>query len=325
MIEPCLSHVGLVAIGRNEGERLRACLASVVGLVSHIVYVDSGSTDGSVAMAQAMGVHVVNLDMTVPFTAARARNEGWRALLALKPDLAFIQFVDGDCVVDDGWLESAQAFLQHHTSHAAVCGRRREKYPEQSIFNRLCDLEWDTPVGDVKSCGGDAMMRVVSLTDAGGFRDDLIAGEEPELCIRLRAMGWLIRRLDEEMTLHDAAIFQLSQWWKRSTRAGYAYANRADLHKAAGWREVRRALGWGLVLPFFVFACSFWSVWLGACLLLAYPAQFLRVAWRERYRGAVAVPLSFFWLLGRLPEATGVVRYFRHRIAKTQGRIIEYK
>ena len=40
--------VGLVAIGRNEGERLRACLASARGAAQRLVYVDSGSTDDTV-------------------------------------------------------------------------------------------------------------------------------------------------------------------------------------------------------------------------------------------------------------------------------------
>ncbi len=65
---------GVVIIGRNEGERFERCLRSLVGRASPIVYVDSGSTDNSVGFAEShasSGVHVVRLDMSTPFTAAR--------------------------------------------------------------------------------------------------------------------------------------------------------------------------------------------------------------------------------------------------------------
>jgi glycosyltransferase involved in cell wall biosynthesis len=46
-----LNDVAVVAIGRNEGDRLKACLRSVVDVAALVVYVDSGSTDDSVAFA----------------------------------------------------------------------------------------------------------------------------------------------------------------------------------------------------------------------------------------------------------------------------------
>lgn len=324
MVNDCLGLVGVVAIGRNEGERLRACLASVVHRVAHVVYVDSGSTDGSVAMAQTMGVHVVNLDMTVPFTAARARNEGWRALLQLAPGLEFVQFVDGDCVVADGWLDQALFFLAQNPAYAVACGRRREKFPDHSVYNRLCDLEWNTPVGDVKACGGDALVRVSALQQVGGYRDDLIAGEEPELCVRLRQACWRIRRLDAEMTLHDAAMTRFGQWWRRSKRAGHAFAQGAWLHGAAPERhwvkETVSALGWGAVLPALVLllACFVHP----ACLSLGclYPLQ----VWRLRNLPG-GVQRAMFLVLGKFPEAMGALQFVWGRLWRIRSRLIEYK
>lgn len=315
---------GLVAIGRNEGDRLRACLASVSDQLAHVVYVDSGSTDGSVAMAQAMGVHVVNLDMSVPFTAARARNEGWRALLALAPDLEFIQFVDGDCTVAAGWLDQAQTFLDTHAEHAAVCGRRREKFPERSFYNRLCDGEWDTPVGDAQACGGDVLMRASALRQVGGYRDDLIAGEEPELCVRLRQAGWRIHRLDEEMTLHDAAMTRFGQWWRRTVRSGHAFAEGAWIHGAAPERhwvkETLRAMLWGAALPVSLLilglAVNPWAL----CLFAAYPLQMMRLS-----RGPGGWRRAFFLVLGKFAEAWGVLKFCKSLIFQKRERLIEYK
>ena len=133
------------------------------------------------------------------------RNEGMRRIAAVAPGLEFIQFIDGDCELMPGWLDTAARVLDQHLTAAAVCGRRRERHPEHSVYNLLCDMEWDTPIGQTLACGGDVLVRTEALRQVVGFRDDLIAGEEPELCVRLRAKGWSIWRLDAEMTLHDAA------------------------------------------------------------------------------------------------------------------------
>ncbi|MGH8465181.1 MAG: glycosyltransferase, partial [Pseudomonas sp.] len=275
---------GVVVIGRNEGQRLERCLASVAGAADAVVYVDSGSTDGSVQLARDRGVQVLALDMTRPFTAARARNEGFACLQRVLPDVHYVQFVDGDCEVVDGWLATAQAFLAAHPEVAVVCGRRRERFPQRSVYNLLCDLEWDTPVGEAKACGGDALMRADAFAAVSGFRPDLIAGEEPELCVRLRAAGWKVWRLAEEMTLHDAAITRFSQWWQRSLRAGYAFAEGAALHGAAPehhWqRESRRAWTWGLGIPLaIVLASTLLGSW-ALLLVLIYPLQAVRLARR---------------------------------------------
>ncbi len=187
--------------------------------------------------------------MTRPFTAARARNAG---LARLSGD-GFVQLVDGDCELRPGWVAAALAAMAAHPRAVVVCGRRRERHPEASVWNRLCDREWDTPVGPALACGGDALMRLPALRAAGGFREDLIAGEEPELCLRLRRAGGEVWRIDAEMTLHDAAMTRFGQWWRRSRRAGHAFAEGAALHGAGPDRhwvaETRRALIWGRASP----------------------------------------------------------------------------
>lgn len=320
---------GVVVIGRNEGERLRRCLASVIGKAGQVVYVDSGSGDGSVAMARSMGVEVVELDMGIPFTAARARNEGYRRLREMAPDLAYVQFVDGDCEVVAGWLDKAVSFLSEHAKVAVACGRRRERYPDKSVYNMLCDIEWDTPVGQSKACGGDAMMRVSAFDTAGGFRPDLIAGEEPELCVRLRGAGWKVWRLDEEMTLHDAAMTRFGQWWRRTMRAGYAFAEGAHLHGAPPERhwvaESRRAWVWGLVLPLVTLGalvgCGGW----GLVLLAIYPLQVVRLALHGRRSTRENWLRAFFLVLGKFPEVFGQIKFLAHHFLGGRAHLIEYK
>jgi len=321
--------VGVIVIGRNEGERLRQCLASVLGRARRIVYVDSGSTDGSVELAASLGAIVHALDLQRPFTAARARNEGARRLQTCGEELDFIQFVDGDCEVAPGWLGASAFFLRERPEIAAVCGRRRERHPERSVYNLLCDLEWDTPVGATKACGGDVLMRSSAFQEVGGFREDLIAGEEPELCVRLRNNGWLIWRLDLEMTMHDAAMSRFSQWWKRSTRAGFAYAEGARLHGGAPerhWvRESRSAWAWGAVLPGALLAGAIlvtpWTL-AGAAV---YPLQVVRLFLRTPGPPRARLARSAFLVLGKFADASGQIRFLLQSLTGKRARLIEYK
>ncbi|WP_426609737.1 glycosyltransferase [Bradyrhizobium sp. McL0616] len=320
--------IGVVAIGRNEGERLVSCLASVKSTTDHIVYVDSGSTDGSIHAAQAIGAFVVALDLTKPFTAARARNEGFAALKALSPGVSFVQFVDGDCIVVKGWLDKALAFIEQRKDVAIVCGRRRERYPTATVYNQLCDLEWDTPVGEASACGGDALVRVTAFQEIGGFRSPLIAGEEPELCVRLREKGWKIWRLDAEMTGHDAAMRRFGQWWVRAVRCGHAYAEVFRLHRTSPFgiwkRETASAIVWGGLLP--IVLC------LGALIhpisllgALVYFFQICRIALAWGATSSKSWKYAVFTVLGKFAEFQGVLTFHSRRLRRKSATLIEYK
>jgi GT2 family glycosyltransferase len=315
--------IGAVVIGRNEGVRLEACLASLSD-VPRVVYVDSGSTDGSVEMAQARGIEVVSLDMTMPFTAARARNAGLARLReGDAPEL--VQFVDGDCELRAGWLAAAQAFLDSHPDVAVVAGRRRERFPEATIYNAQCDREWNTPVGEALACGGDALMRMSVLDEVEGYDPTLIAGEEPEMCQRMRLKGWKIWRLDHEMTWHDAAMTRFSQFWKRARRAGHAYAEGAYLHGEHGHyvAQTRRALFWGTVLPvLIVIAGLVWPPFF--VLVLIYPFQVLRLAKRGGFSRA-AFEEAGLLTLSKFAEARGVLEFHLRRLLGRRSGLIEYK
>jgi GT2 family glycosyltransferase len=337
------SDIGCVAIGRNEGERLDRCLRSLgcragtaepppSGPRPTCVYVDSGSSDGSVELARALGAHVVELDLATPFTAARARNAGFRALIEVAPATAYVQFVDGDCEVAPGWLASASRRLAERPELAVVCGRRRERFVARSVYNRLCDIEWDTPVGPARACGGDALVRRSAFEQVGGFDPGLIAGEEPELCVRLRAAGHGIERLDAEMTLHDAAMSRFSQWWTRTVRSGHAYAEGAALHGAPPERhfvrEYRRAWFWAAALPALALGGAIPTLGASLGLLGGYPISAWRVYRHVRRRGRAprdAAVAGVFTTIGKFPELQGILRYHATRLRGRRSGLIEYK
>lgn len=333
--------LGAVVIGRNEGLRLAACLDSLAHApVARVVYVDSGSTDDSVALAEARGAHVVHLDTSTGFTAARARNAGYRELRALDPSLAFVQFVDGDCRVENGWIESARTHLERVPLLAAVCGRRRELEPDATPYNRLCDLEWDTPVGPAEAFGGDALVRMRALVEAGGFDEAFIAGEEPELCHRLRSRGWRIERLDAPMTVHDAAIAEFGAWWKRMVRSGYAAAANVERHGVRGVEHMaaiqRSALLHAVLLPAVASVATLGALSIAplaaalpsALLVATYVRQLRRIAKGRRERGASsehAALYARFTLLAKWAETQGILRQWYGRLLGRRAGLIEYK
>ena len=281
-------------IGRDEGERLRKCILSVVSRLDHVVYSDSGSIDGSADLAHELGASVVVLDTSSPFSAARGRNVGFAKLMAIAPDTEYVQFIDGDCELLPEWLDAGKGFLQGNPQHVVVCGRLRERHPDASIYNRLCDIEWNGPVGDIEACGGIFMIRAKVFSEIGGMDIAVAAGEEPEMCLRLRRRGWLIARIDREMAWHDANMTNLGQWWQRSVRFG---SGSIDVCSRTGGQvyaaHVRRArlwtIGWIIVLLCVIAAKPLFyeAIYLPAVLavIAIYPLQILRIVAKVRRKG----------------------------------------
>lgn len=317
--------VGIVVIGRNEGERLSRCLASLQGQSGLVVYVDSASTDLSVQVGLSFGAQVVRLKPDLPLTAARARAEGFSALDSACPGLDYVFFVDGDCEVEPTFIADAVDYLSRHPHVAVACGRRRERYPGASPFNALIDREWATPVGDALACGGDALYRADAYRGSGGFNSTMLAGEEPELCHRLRTAGWRIVRLDLPMTVHDAALHQLGQWWRRAIRSGMGYAQAWMTTRKGGGpalygREIVRALFWAAALPATAMILSFAT---HPLMLLLWPSmvglQFIRITLRD---GVLAAALS---ILGKFAELWGILIYGQRALRGASGHTVNYK
>jgi glycosyltransferase involved in cell wall biosynthesis len=341
-----MSAMGVVAIGRNEGERLRRCLEAMAGVDVTIIYVDSASTDGSVALARALGVEVVELDMTTQFSAARARNVGFERLLEIDPEIHFVQFLDGDCEVAPGWLERGLRTLEDHPEVAVVFGLRNERFPDRSIYNRLADIEWNVPITrgtwdkTAAACGGDAMIRARAFQEVGGYNPSIPAGEEPELCQRLRQMGYSVIRLDANMTWHDSAMLRFHQWVRRQVRTGYGGVDFTTRFGHRGYDPFRRQLQsarlWGLCWPLALIVmgglAAFWggSVAGLACGLLAlfWPVQAIRIAARNRTRaGSFGAALAYgvLTMVGKFFQMTGQGLFLRDRLAGRHSRLIEYK
>ena len=331
-----MSNVGVVAIGRNEGDRLIRCLDSLKQHLPHtvpIVYVDSGSTDNSIAEAQARQVAVVELDMSIPFTGARARNEGLHYLIQHCPQVDYVQFIDGDCELIAGWIETAIAALSQDLQLAVVFGQLQERFPEASAYNRLAAMEWAVPAGEANACGGIALMRIAAVNAVGKFNAKMICGEEPELCIRLRQQGWKIRCLEQAMAIHDMDMHQFGQWWKRSIRGGWAVAEGAAMYgnTAEQYKRKEHLSGWvwGAILPAFAIALAITSRGITLVLLLcAYLLLLFKIFSYQRRLGKSfqnAWTYAFFCTLSKVPQAIGQAKYWISRCQTKPATLIEYK
>lgn len=333
MIEtPALS---VVIVGRNEGERLVRCLESVIAARPsqdswEIIYVDSASSDGSVDRAARLGPRVISVAPARP-CAAMGRNAGWRAARA-----AVVLFLDGDMTLVPQFVERAVAGFSD-ARVAVIFGNCRERHPEQSLYNRILDLDWIAPTGPVEYCGGAALIRRDLLERVGGYNEDLIAAEDTELCARIRALGFTVLHLDQPMVHHDLSITRFSQYWRRALRSGYAYGEvsvrirRSDL--PVWYRQARRNRVHGVAILTIVAAAPLLSIAarsplpiLVAVALIA--ALAVRTAIRSHWKNA---PLWTRLLHGlhshvvQVPLLFGQLRYQRDRLAGRSSDLIQYK
>ena len=324
-----MSEVDLILIGRNEGARLERCLASAQGQARRVVYVDSGSTDGSISAAEAAGAEVVHLDRDRPFTAARARHAGFEHLERSGGAADYLQFIDGDCAIAPGWITAGLAALGEDDSLGLVTGWRSEIAPEASVFNAMAEVEWHRPAGEIMACGGDMMVRTKAYRAVGGLNASVIAAEDDELCCRLRKAGWRLLRLPRAMTRHDAAMLHVAQWWHRAVRTGHGFAQVGHLHPNYFVRERRRVWAWGLIAPALALIGLFAAPWLTALVGLAYLASWLRTArGLARHEGLArhaALHQAAYLTLSKGPNFLGMIRFHLRRWMGRDMSIIEYK
>lgn len=331
---PSSRALGFVVIGRNEGERLKTGLRAIQSICPQapVIYVDSGSSDDSVAFANKHEIITVELDMSIPFTAARARNTGFTTLLKQNPQLHYVQFLDGDCELLPGWVDVATDYLSKNKDAGIASGRRSERFPEASIYNQLIDIEWNTPPGEILAVLGDMCVKVDVFKRVKGFNETIIAAEDDDFCLRARRAGYKTFRIDANMTKHDANIMQLSQWYRRSKRGGHGYANIHHLHGKGPEqyfkREIKSVIFWGALIPSAFVLFLFLSPLVSLLIFLGYVAFISKTIIRRQRSGdplktAIAYGLLIF--TGKISEFIGMLQYCKNHLLSRKHQLIEYK
>lgn len=326
--------VGAVVIGRNEGDRLKASLASVRAAGIPLVYVDSGSLDRSVEIAKEMADAVVELDPARPFTAARARNEGLRRLQSSWPAVDYVLFLDGDCRLEPQFVPAAVEAMLADPRRAIVTGHLREHASDISKFHRLCALEWQSPAGEIvdySRLGGIMLARVKDVVNVGGFNEHLIAGEDPELGVRLGLAGRRATKIDVPMAVHRADITHFSQWWRRAVRGGHAMAHRYAINGRSKVRDCARefysTLFWGIALPVIILGAAWPTRGLSLLLAAGYLVLAARIYRHFSRRGASVKDARLGARYGIYIKFANAVGLLRFLVNARRGKfeIIEYK
>lgn len=340
-----IPQLSVVIIGRNEGQRLVDCIRSVQAMNNspenmEIIYVDSDSTDGSPERAKTLGVQVLVVHPERP-AAAIGRNAGWRAATA-----PFILFLDGDTILNPDFVKAALPSFDDPVV-AVVCGHLRERFPYASLYQRVMDLDWFSQPGVSEFCGGIALIRRAVLEEVNGFDSRLIAGEEPEMCQRIRIHNYLILHIDQEMALHDLAITYWSQYWQRAIRTGHAYAEIFTLlrksslatfyqNKTEGilWQHESRknffnaGILTGIFIVGFIIALLLISPWPLLFSVLLFLLLSVRSAVKARWKSTNPMTLFLYGLHSQfqhIPIAIGQLSYYYNRWRGQHRRLIEYK
>lgn len=326
--------VGIVVIGRNEGQRLFLSLKSMQASQCPVVYVDSGSSDDSIKIATPLTDIVHSLNSSRPFSAARARNEGFEKLISTFQNVKFVQFVDGDCILSNGWLDAATTALVELGSCAAVVGHLHESNPHLSVYNRLCALEWKSAPGDLTNfgaLGGISMIRTDVFKELNGFTENVIAGEDSEFGVRLSLAGYRVTKINHDMAIHDANMTSFGQWWKRSVRAGHAIGQRAAMNGNTIVKdcvqERKSTLFWGVFLPALALILLIPTRGFSLIIVFAYVLLAIKVYLYRRKLGesaSDAMVYARFIVLGKFANGLGLIKFFVNRLKK-RYEIIEYK
>lgn len=328
--------LSVVIVGRNEGERLTRCIQSVYAAHhlppdTEIIYVDSNSQDQSPEHARQLGAKVLVVHPPRP-AAAIGRNAGWKVATG-----EYILFLDGDTLLNPDFIQAALTALENDPQLAIVWGHRREIYPQKSVYQRVLDLDWLYRPGYVEFCGGDALMRRQVLEAVDGYDPQLIAGEEPEMCQRIRDKDYKILHIDHPMTLHDLAITHWSQYWQRAVRTGHAYAEvsqRLQHTPNPLWQKeaVKNIIHANLLFDFLLFGSlfslllmSWWPLGIASLLFLALS---LRSAWKARWKANNPWTLFLYGLhsqFQQIPIAIGQLSYYWYKWRGKRRQLIEYK
>jgi len=262
--------------------------------------------------------------------AAKARNLGWQAARG-----EFILFLDGDTQLHPDFVTHALTTL-NEPKLCAAWGHRRESRPEQSLYTRVLDLDWVYPTGRTLYFGGDVLVRRAALDGVNGFDPTLNAGEEPEMCARLRAAGWEIEHIDVPMTLHDLAVTTFRAYWLRAYRSGIAYAEVAQRMKLRGdvlWQyEAQRDFRHAVV---FILAPFIWvaALWLSPHLALAMVALALlfvartarRCQWKAPGQWGLCACYALHAHFQKIPALFGQLKWRQAQARQAEIALVDYK
>ncbi len=215
-----LLRISIIIPVLNSEKFLAGCLESIFSMKYprgsyEVIVVDNGSKDRSVEIAKKYGVKVL---VKPKVNVSAVRNFGARESTG-----DVLAFVDSDCLVSENWLASAVPYF---------------KDPAIGMVGSLCavhekDMTWVGKAwnscmkkrqlnGETDRLGcGNIIIRKRCFEEINGFNDDLVTGEDDELCHKLREAGYRIYSDPAIKVYHLGEYRTLTQFFRKETWRGY--------------------------------------------------------------------------------------------------------
>ncbi|ODT54968.1 MAG: glycosyl transferase [Methylobacterium sp. SCN 67-24] len=309
--------VSIIIKTLNEEKRIAATIESALSALGEVsgevVVADSGSSDRTIEIASRYPVVIAQI---VPPA---------RPSCGIGPQLGFqhsrgdyLCLLDGDMLLDPGFLGDAIRFLERNPRVAGVTGHVEEMQTANLEYARRVQRHApENRIGPLDRMNGGGLYRRSAIEQTGYLSDRNLHGyEEFDLGIRLRDAGWQLHRLDRRFVQHFGHTLNsyklLMRRWRNKYLHGIGELLRASLGRPYFFqllRELPELRLWGAVY-------LWWALSIG--LLLFLPQKGLALGLVLALLAGIVALMS--WRKGGLGMGLyTVVAWFFHAAALPAG------
>lgn len=226
--------ISFIVIGKNEGWKLKLCFDSILNVVQkdeinayEVVYVDSRSSDDSIALAKTYPNIRVFL-VTGECNAGVGRNIGAKEALG---NILF--FIDGDMELQPNFLKNVLCDNEKRLVYPFISGLHLDMLYDTSWKFRYSQLENHPPCDEIWmiTTGGLFMVERKYWEELGGIDTRLRANEDYDFGLRMSERGVKMCRKCQLLVKHHTTPYNL-----RSTYVTWAKYSSVVFRKH--WRNI---------------------------------------------------------------------------------------
>ena len=258
--------VSILIKALNEEAKIARCLEAAVrevsGVGGEVILVDSLSTDRTVEMAKEFPVRIVQFEYVADRGCGAATQLGYQFARG-----EFLYLIDGDMVLQPGFLSKALDYLVDNPSVAGVGGLLVDTHIHTPADKRRAQEYGSiTQVSAVDYLGGGGLYRASAIQSVGYLAHRwLKACEEAELGVRLRKAGWTLSRLPVVAVSHtghkESSIDMLRRLWRNGRMRAHGTFLRSAMGRPWWWKSAR--IVWFVFAPLGIYLSVMFFALLG--------------------------------------------------------------
>jgi glycosyltransferase involved in cell wall biosynthesis len=261
-----------------------------------LIYVDNGSTDGSREFLQSVESKGLKTHVMEGGTIAGMRNWGARQSRG-----TYLSFIDSDCSVPENYFEEAIDVLRSTGAAATGCEIHIPEQPHwlEAAWHDLHYFGRDRFVPYLNS--GNFFVSRSAFQAVGGFREDMVTGEDAEIGQRLVLAGHRIFASPRVKAIHLGNPKSIREFYRRNVWHGlgmFGTVSRKNLDRPTAMLAIHiLATILGIVALFSarVPISARWVIAIGLQLLAPVATVIYRGMKTQQWRSApIGVPL--YWL-----------------------------